>query len=275
MPEPTVPNNALSLIKWIVIAVGVVILVAWLNPFVTVGPGERGVVTRLGAVQDRILQEGFHFIMPAVEKVITIDVKTHKVEVIAPSYSKDLQNVDTKIALNYHLDPSSVHRLIQKIGLDYETRIISPAVQESVKAATAKFTAAELVSERPKVKEEIKNSLITRLHPSFIEVDDFSIVDFEFAESFERAIDEKQIAEQNALKAQNDLKRIEIEAAQRVAQAKAEAEAIRIQTEALQQNQNLVRLEAVKKWDGRLPTMMMGNALPFLDMSKFTENAAR
>ncbi len=273
MAEALSPNSAASLVKWVGVFVVALILIVWLNPFVTVGPGERGVVTRLGAVQERILGEGLHFRIPVVEKVITIDVKTHKIEVVAPSYSKDMQNVGTKIALNYHLDPLNVHRLIQKIGVDYESRIISPAIQESVKAATAKFTAAELVSERPKVKEEIKLSLIARLHPSFIEVDDFSIVDFEFAESFERAIDEKQIAEQNALKAQNDLRRIEIEAAQRIAQAKAEAEAIRIQTEALQQNQNLVRLEAVKKWDGRLPQVMMGNTTPFVDVGKIIDNA--
>jgi regulator of protease activity HflC (stomatin/prohibitin superfamily) len=273
MADITPSNGTVSLVKWVASAIVVVILVAWLNPFVTVDPGERGVVIRLGAVEDRILGEGLHFRIPIVEKVMAIDVKTHKIEVVAPSYSKDLQNVDTKIALNYHLDPLNVNRLIQTIGIDYESRIISPAIQESVKAATANFTAAELVSERPKVKEEIKASLVSRLHPSFITVDDFSIVDFEFAESFERAIDEKQIAEQNALKAQNDLRRIEIEAAQRIAQAKAEAEAIRIQTEALQQNQNLVRLEAVKKWNGQLPTVMLGNSAPFVDVGKFIENA--
>lgn len=272
MADSNAAGGAFKVVKWVVGVFFVLIIVTWLNPFVTVGPGERGVVTRLGAVQERVLGEGFHFRMPIVEKVITIDVKTHKIEVVAPSYSKDLQNVDTKIALNYHLEPTSVHRLIQKIGSDYEMRIISPAIQESVKAATAKFTAAELVSERSKVKEDIKGILVSRLHPNFIEVDDFSIVDFEFAESFERAIDEKQIAEQNALKAQNDLRRIQVEAEQRVAQAKAEAEAIRIQSEALKQNQGLIQLEAVKKWNGALPGIMMGNTLPFMDMGRFVNS---
>jgi regulator of protease activity HflC (stomatin/prohibitin superfamily) len=265
-------NSAVKIGKWVAVLAVVLILILWLNPFVVVGPGERGVVVRLGAIQDGVLGEGLHFRIPLVEKVATVDVKTHKIEVTAPSYSKDLQNVDTKIALNYHLDPFSVHRLLQKIGVDYEVRIISPAIQESVKAATAKFTAAELVSERSKVKEEIKAILIARLHPNFIEVDDFSIVDFEFAESFERAIDEKQIAEQNALKAQNDLRRIQVEAEQRVAQATAEAEAIRIQSEALKQNQGLIQLEAVKKWNGVLPYYIMGNAVPFVDISMKNSN---
>ncbi len=244
-----------------------IILISWLNPFTVIGPGERGVVTRLGAVEDRVLNEGLNFRVPVIEQVMKMDVKTQKLEVDALSYSKDLQNVDTKIALNFHLDPNHVHRLLQEIGQDYEVRIIGPAIQESVKAATAQFTAAELVSERPKVKEEIKASLVGRLSPRYIDVDDFSIMNFQFSDSYEKAIEEKQVAEQNALKAQNDLRRIQVEAEQRVTQAKAEAEAIKIQTEALQQNQNLVRLEAVKKWDGVLPKYIMGNAIPFLDLN--------
>ena len=243
------------------------LLLTWLNPFVMIGPGERGVIMRLGAVEERVLGEGLHFRIPVIEQVINLDVRNHKLEVDALSYSKDLQNVDTKIALNFHLDPRSVNHMWQEIGADYETRIIGPAIQESVKAATAQFTAAELVSERPKVKEEIKASLVERLSPRHIDVDDFSIMNFQFSDSYEKAIEEKQVAEQNALKAQNDLRRIQVEAEQRVTQAKAEAEAIKIQTEALQQNQNLVRLEAVKKWNGVLPYYMSGSgAVPFLDI---------
>jgi prohibitin 2 len=271
--EPSATGSALKIGKWVAVLVVILILISWLNPFVMVGPGERGVVTRLGAVEDRVLDEGLNFRIPIVEQVIKMDVKTQKLEVDALSYSKDLQNVDTKIALNFHLDPKHVHRLIQEIGQDYEVRIIGPAIQESVKAATAQFTAAELVSERPKVKEEIKASLVARLSPRYIDVDDFSIMNFQFSDSYEKAIEEKQVAEQNALKAQNDLRRIQVEAEQRVTQAKAEAEAIKIQTEALQQNQNLVRLEAVKKWNGALPGIMMGGSLPFLDVGRFVGNA--
>lgn len=263
-----IPNvsNAGKIARIVGTVVVISLILTWLNPFIVVGPGERGVMTRLGAVEDRVLGEGLNFRVPIIEQVIKMDVKTQKLEVDALSYSKDLQNVDTKIALNFHLDPKHVHRLIQEIGQDYEVRIIGPAIQESVKAATAQFTAAELVSERPKVKEEIKATLMARLSPRHIDVDDFSIMNFQFSESYEKAIEEKQVAEQNALKAQNDLRRIQVEAEQRVAQAKAEAEAIKIQTEALQQNQNLVRLEAVKKWDGVLPKYMAGNAVPFIDI---------
>lgn len=258
--------NPGRILKIIGIVFVVFLLMTTLSPFVIIGPGERGVVLRFGAVEDRILMEGIHFRIPIVESVIKVDVKTQKVEVEAPSFSKDLQNVDTRIALNFHVDPHQANKLWQEIGRDYDSRIIAPSIQESVKAATAQFTAAELVAERPKVKDEIKRMLVERLRPRYITVDDFSIVNFDFSDSYEKAIEEKQVAQQQALKAENDLKRIQVEAEQRIAQAKAEAEAIKIQTEALQQNQNLIRLEAVKRWNGVLPQYMLGNTVPFLDV---------
>ncbi|MBI2340160.1 MAG: prohibitin family protein, partial [Deltaproteobacteria bacterium] len=251
-----------KLIKAVVLGIVILFLVFTLSPFVQINPGERGVVTRFGAVQDEVMGEGLHFRIPIVEKVVSVDVKTQKLEVDAPSYSKDLQNVETKIALNFHLEPNAVQKLWQEIGSDYEFRIIAPAIQESVKAATAQFTAAELIVERPRVKDEIMQALITRLGPRHITVDDFSIINFDFADSYEDAVEQKQVAQQNALKAENDLKRIQIEAEQRIAQAKAEAEAIRIQTEALRENQNLIKLEAVKKWNGVLPQYMLGDSVP-------------
>ena len=270
--ESGTASSAVKFGKWIAILLVVFVLIVWLNPFVMIGPGERGVVTRFSAIQDGVLDEGLHFRMPIVENIIKIDVKVQKAEVDALSYSKDLQNVDTKIALNFHLDPKKVHRLLQEIGQDYDVRIIQPAIQESVKAATAQFTAAELISERPKVKDEIKQALVERLTPRYIDVDDFSIINFDFSDAYEKAVEEKQVAEQKALEAQNDLKRIQVEAEQRIVQSKAEAEAIRIQSEALKQNQGLIQLEAVKKWNGALPGIMLGNTLPFMDMSKFVNN---
>jgi len=258
--------NVPKLLKWGGAAILIIFAVTTLAPFVLIGPGERGVVLRLGAVEDHIMDEGLHFRIPLVESVVKVDVKTQKVEVDAPSFSKDLQNVDTRIALNFHVDPKQVNRLWQEIGRDYESRIIAPSIQESVKAATAQFTAAELVAERPKVKDEIKRMMIERLGPRYVIVDDFSIVNFDFSDAYEKAIEEKQVAQQQALKAENDLKRIQVEAEQRIAQAKAEAEAIKIQTDALQQNQNLIKLEAVKRWNGVLPTITTGGVIPFLDV---------
>lgn len=260
--------NTPKIVFYAVGGFAVLIGILMLNPFVMIGPGERGIQVQLGAVQDKILGEGLHIRVPLVQRVVILDVKTQKMQVEAPSYSRDLQNVDTIIALNYHLDPERVNKLWQEIGSDFEQRIIHPAIQESVKAATAEFTAAELVEKRPLVKDEIKVALNERLRTRYLSVDEFSIVDFRFADSYEKAIEEKQVAQQQALKAENDLRRIQVEAEQRVSQAKGEAEAIRIQAEALKQSSSLIELEAVKKWNGVLPQYMMGNTVPFLSLGK-------
>ncbi len=246
----------------------ILMVVLAFSSFVIVGAGERGVLLKLGAVQDKIFVEGIHFVIPGIERIVLMDVKTKKLEVNATASSKDLQDVHTVLALNYHIDPLLAHRLYQNVGKFYEATIVAPTVQESIKSATALFTAAELIAERPRVRDEIKKSLESKLSSHFIKVDEVSIVNFEFSDSFRRAIEEKQVAQQNALKAENDLRRIQIEAQQKIETAKADAESIRIQAEALQQNQNLVKLKAVEKWDGILPKFMTGSTVPFIDLGK-------
>jgi regulator of protease activity HflC (stomatin/prohibitin superfamily) len=254
--------------------VGVFVLLALIvfsivNPIVIVTAGHRGVVLTWGAVSDRILGEGIHLRIPIMQKVEIVDVQTHKMNVDTLAYSKDIQTVTTKLALNYHVKPEFVNRLWQNVGSDFVSRLIDPAVQESVKAATAKFTAQQLIEERPKVKDEIKQELFTRLSQYFT-VDEFSITDFSFSKEYERAVEEKQVAQQQALKAENDLTRIKTEAEQRIAQAKAEAEAIRIQAQAITQQggRDYVQLKAIEKWDGKLPQQMIpGSAVPILNLN--------
>ena len=198
-----------------------------------------------------------------------MDVKTVKYEVEAEAASSDVQIISTTVAFNYHLDPANVGKLLQETGTDYESRIIAPAIQESVKAATAKFTAQDLIAKRAELKDAIKKEVSIKLDGKYIIVDEFSIVNLDFSKEYNRAIEQKQVAEQNALKAENDLKRVEFEAEQRVAQAKAEAEAIRIQAEAITQQggRDYVNLKAVEKWNGQLPTQMIpGGTVPFISL---------
>lgn len=265
------PQQATRLAKIASIFVLVAIFVFWLSPFVIIGAGFRGVVLKFGAVEGKILGEGLQFRIPLMEEVVKIDVRTQKIEQQAMAYSKDIQQVDATIALNYRLNPDAVNRLYQEIGTDYTSRVVDPAIQESVKAAIAKFTAQELVELRPKVKEEIKTQLLDRLSNRHITVEDFSIVNFDFSDSYEKAVEEKQVAQQLALKAENELKRIQVEAEQRVTQAKAEAEAIRIQAQAITQQggRDYVQMKAIEKWDGKLPSQMIhGATVPFIDLSK-------
>lgn len=251
------------------VVLGIAVLVTLFGSFTLVGAGERGVLLTLGKVEDKILTEGFNLKIPFIQSVKKLDVKTKKEEVDASAASKDLQTVTARIALNYHLRPDTVNKLWQTVGRDYNERIIAPSIQEAVKSATAKYTAEELITKRPNVKEDIKNILLERLQEENIIVDEFSIIDFNFSKSFNDAIEAKVTAEQNALAAKNKLEQIKYEAEQRIVTAKGEAEAIKIQAEAIQTQGGAayVQLKALEKWNGILPTYMMGGqSVPFINI---------
>lgn len=265
------------------IIAGVIILLIIIVyfPLFVVSAGERGIVLRWGKV-DRVMTEGIHLVIPIAEDVTKLDVKTQKEEVKADSASKDLQIVSTVIALNYHLDSERVGSLWSAIGSEYKTRIIDPAIQEAVKAATAKYTAEELITKRAEVKDTIKISLSERLLKEYIIVDELSIVNFDFSQSFNQAIEAKVTAQQEALTAQNRLEQFKFEAEQKIAKAKgdsesrilnakAEAEAIKIQAQAITQQggKDYVQLKAIEKWSGNLPNQMIpGGAIPFIDLAR-------
>jgi len=256
-------------VRGLAIGVGVVLVIFVIfnlfSFFTIVEPGERGILLRFGEIQT-IFEPGLHFKIPFVDNVIKMDILTQKSQVEANAASKDLQSIHSIVALNYHAEPTAVDKLYSEIGIHYEERVIDPAIQESVKAATAEFTAEELITKRPVVKEKIREELTNRLTGNHIIIDDFSIVDFSFTEEFDRAIEAKQTAVQQALKAENDLKRIQIEAQQKIEAAKADAESIRIQAEALKENQGLVQLKMAEKWDGVMPKIILGDGVPLLNL---------
>lgn len=259
-----------KLIMFAVAALVAIVAFLAMNPICIIDPGERGVVLTWGKPSQDALGEGLHILVPLAQKVVRFDVRTTKHEVKVVAYSRDTQTVDSVVALNYHLNPESVVALLKEIGPEYQGRIIDPAIQESVKAAASRFTAQQLIEERPTVKEEIKAQLLERLNGRHIVVDDFSIVNFDFSDAYESAVEAKQVAQQNALKASNDLTRIKVEAEQKIAQAKAEAESIRIQAEAITQQggADYVAMKAVEKWNGQLPTQMIpGAAVPFVNVT--------
>jgi len=248
-----------------------IVLFIILKPFTTISAGQRGIVLNWGAFNGTVLQPGLNWKTPIAQSVIKIDVQTQKDEVEASAASKDLQNVTTKIALNYHLQPEQVGTLYQNIGLDYDSRIIDPAVQEAIKSVTSKFTAEELITHRQEVKDQVKAMLVERLTKQYVSVDEVSIVNFAFSPSFEQAIEAKVTAEQNALAQKNKLEQVKYEAQQQIETAKAQAESIQIQANAInaQGGADYVKLQAINKWDGKLPTSMPPNGtVPFIDLSK-------
>lgn len=251
----------------------IIVIAGLFMSFEVIAAGKRGVVLQWGAV-DRVLGEGFYVINPISEDVVVMDVRVQKFETTATAASKDLQTVTSVVALNYHVDPKRVGELYQNIGKDYEAQVIHPALQESVKAGTALFTAEELISKRDMVKEEVRKNLLARLDKFNIIVDDFSIVNFDFSAQFNAAIEGKQVAEQQALQAKNDLEKVKFEAQQSIEQAKAQAESTKLQADALANSSQVIELrkveamlELAKRWDGKLPVNIYGSApLPFLDV---------
>lgn len=259
-------------IKYVLLVIVALVLLSWLNPFVVINAGHRGVITTFGKVNPAVLEEGLHFRIPIMQQVREINVQIQKAEGDGDAASRDLQQVHTKIALNYHLIPTRVAETFQLVG-DLNSvgdRIIVPAVQEAFKATTAKYTAEELISKRPEVRDQISQFMKDRLLRHGIAIDEFSIVNFRFSESFNQAIEGKTTADQLKLKAERDLERIKVEAEQKIASAKAEAESLRLQKQEI--TPDLLKLReienqrlALEKWNGQLP-QVTGGSVPLINI---------
>ena len=241
----------------------------FLNPWVQIGAGERGIVLNFGAVQKDVLGEGLHFRIPIMQRVALMDVKVQKSLTNAAASSSDLQEVSSEVALNYHIVQDKANVVYQSIGIHFKERIIDPAVLEVVKAVTAKYSAEELITKRPAVSEAMRANLTERLMAHNIAVDAFSIVDFSFSKIFTEAIESKQTAEQHAQRAKRDLERIKIEAEQKITAARAEAESLRLQRanispDLIELRKIEANLKAIDKWNGILPQVTGGGAIPFI-----------
>lgn len=259
------PNAAKIITHAIIAMVAVVML---FGSFTIVKVGEVGVVLRAGSL-NRTIDEGFHLKIPLIESVEKITVRTIKIEVPASAASNDLQVVTSQIAVQYNVMKDGVAELYRNLGLNYRSKVVDPAIQDAVKETTAKYTAEELITKRDIVSNEIESTLKERLLEENIFVSNVDIVNFDFSSSFNAAIEAKVTAEQKAFEAENKLKEVEFVAAQRVAQAEAEAEAIRIQARAInnQGGEDYVNLKAIEKWDGVLPMQFVpGSAVPFINI---------
>jgi len=257
--------------------IGLFLLITAFFTVYTIPAGYKGVVLTFGKPSEIATSEGLNFKIPFVQTVIKMDTRTQKYEAELTAASKDLQDVMTKIAINYHLSPDSVPELYRTIGVNYADKVIYPLEQESNKAATAQFNAVELITKRELVRESMKNTLREKLVARGIIVEDISIVDFAFSASFSQAIENKVTQEQNALAAKNKLEQIKYEAEQTVAKATAEAEALRLKKQSITpelvqlsqievQSKALdVQKEAIAKWDGHLP-QVTGSATPFVSI---------
>lgn len=266
-----------KLASGIVIAI---LLFAILSPFTIVGASEKAVITRWGVI-NRTVDPGFNWVMPIAERVNKYTTRIKKEEVGSDAGTEDTQKVSATIALNYRINPLLVADLyVFSKNEDYIGAVISPVLQESIKAATAQYTATELLTKREEVKdlilENVKAGILARTGgKELFLIDGVAIVNFDFSPQFNAAIEAKVKAEQDALKAQNDLERIKYEADQKVATAEAEAKAIRLSSDAANNPRYVelkrleVDMEYAKKWNGALPQQFVpGSAIPFINVGK-------
>lgn len=265
--------------KGVVIIGIIVIFLVFSRPWVQVGPGERGIVMNFGAVQKVVLAEGLHFRIPVMQEIVRMDVKVQKALTDADAASSNLQDVSSKVALNYHVIPDKANIVYQNIGIHFKERIIDPAILEVVKAVSARYSAEELITKRPAVSEAMRAALMERLLVHNIAVDAFSITSFNFSKTFIEAIESKQAAEQLALKASRDLDRIKIEAEQKVTAAKAEAESLRLQranisSDLIELRKIEANLKAIEKWNGILPQVTGGGAVPLIGLGDVTRKGS-
>ena len=224
----------------------IIVLVVFFGSFYIVSAGERGIVLTWGNPAMVPVTEGLHFKMPIAQSVVIMDIKTQKYEADLTAASKDLQDIKTKIAVNYHLVGETVPKIYKEIGIDYAFRVIQPLEQETNKAITSQFTAEELITRRDYVRQQMKDQLAEKLMPRGIVVEEVSIINFEFSPSFTAAIEAKQVSQQQALQADYKLKEMQFT-----------AEAMKLQTQVIEIKKLDIQREWIAKWSGQLPQTLI------------------
>lgn len=251
------------------ITVGVLALVGMIgscSSVTIVETGHRGVKTVFGKVDGDPLPEGIYFTSPFTTSIHQMDIRTQKIEDKTEIYTKDVQTANVKYAVNYSVKGDRAGELFKTVGITYAEKLIPQAVQGALKNAAGKWEAMDVINHRENVRSEVQDNLRDTLSPRGIEIESFQLVDVAFTKAFNDAVESKVVAVQKADEAKNQTVQVSEQAKQRVIAAQADAQAMKIKSDALQQNQNLVQYEAVQKWDGVLPVYMMGNSTPFISI---------
>jgi len=248
-------KEILTIVRIVVLLLALTIICSF---FAIVNPGQRGVLIRFGEVQPEILGEGIHPVIPIINTVEQLSVRVQNQEISTEALSKDLQNVCTDVALNWHIIPAKVNVIFQRVGNQKAIihRIINPAVKEVLKAVMAMYTAEEIITARTEVKAEVDRALRSRLLIYDIEIADISLVNIHFSQQFNKAVEAKQIAEQEAKRAGFLAIKAENQARAKVNLARGEAKAHQLIMESL--TPAILQRQAIAKWDGRMPWISAG-----------------
>ena len=250
-----------------ILVAGVVIIMLFASSVRIVESGQVGIRVRLGKVTNKTTSEGINFQIPFIERIEKLNIRVQKTEVTTNSSSKDLQDVDMSLVVNYRIDKEKSINLYKTVGKNYEIIILEPAIEEEIKAVTSRYTAEELITQRSKVSEEAKKELDKKVSKYGIIINEFNITNFKFSEEFSKAIEEKQVAEQKVLTAKQELEKERIEAEKLVVAAEAENKANELKQQSL--TNNIIKDKFIEKWDGKLPKVSGGNNM--IDISKILE----
>lgn len=265
--------NKKKVIKITIISIiSLFVVITFFNSFTTIKSGEIGLKSRFGQIVSQTTQEGIQFKVPYVEKVTKVNMKVQKADITSSSATKDLQDVSISFAINYQLQADKVMDLYKTVGASYVETILQPATQEALKNVTSKYTAEELITKRSEVSQQIIQDLSAKVNKYGIIINELNIIDLNFSEAYNKAIEDKQVAEQEVKKAQQELEKTKIEAEKKVAEAQAEADALRLQKEEITDELlELRRIEAqtkaIEKWNGQLPSTITGtDSIPFINL---------
>lgn len=225
------------------------IVITLFASFQTIKSGEVGLKVRFGEIVSSQLSEGLNLKVPFIEKIVKVNIKVQKTELETESSSKDLQTIETYLAVNYHIESGKAGSLYRRVGNNYEETILAPAIKESIKATIAQFTAAEVITKRSEVSAKCKEDLQTKIANYGIIIDNFNITNLTFSEEYSKAIEEKQVAEQK-------LEKAKLEAEAELVKAQATKKANDLMKESL--TDKILTREFIESWDGKLPESYAG-----------------
>lgn len=247
-------------------ALWILCLIFIFGSWFTVAEGERAILTTFGKASNHIYEAGLHVKCPIIQDVKTFDIKTIRADYKTQTYTKDIQTANITVSYSYNLISNDIIETYKTYGNQWQERILYPNLEQAVKAEVGTWNADQMVANRDKVADNILKSLQSRMieHKYPVTITNFQMINIDYSDQFEKSIEKKVVAEQEALEEENRTKQVEQKAKQQIISAKSEAESMRIRANALASNPKLVNYEFVQKWDGKLPQIMTGDSMPIL-----------
>lgn len=273
----------LKVFGYIAISLGIILII--FSNWAIVPTGHRGVITMFGQTSDRVLSEGLKMVWP-LESVTNMNIQVQKSENQYVAETSDTQSVTISILMNWHPEADKINILFRDYGPNYADKIITPAINEAVRAEVSRHKVTDLIVQRPAIREAIYNAVSTWIKKYNLVLLEMAVANIDFSEKYDDAIETKQVEEQKAAAKLYELRGVETEAAKRAAQAKGEADAVRAQAQGeadalrirgeSQAEYNrlvsnsltplLVDRMRLEKWDGKLPIYSLGDAIPFFSL---------